>query len=823
MSTSQPDTTHAPVAVPHAPSWRHAVIAIVVIVCLPFAASTAWPAPATLDAATTARPAVSAEALNKDLAAAASLESLAASDIGVGDYADAEALLTRALEIRERVLGPEHPDIAESLTRLARLYQAIYAYDKAETLLKRALSIREKVLGSDHPDTAASLDQLAKLYEAMAEYAKAEPLYKRALAIREKVLGPEHPDTSSTRDEIMELRKEVFIQLLRGDLRSIVGRRVEPQSSDTPQFDPSCGYDGWGWAYGYQRGRAGTTPRVTPAKPKSGLPSIFADEQSRSEQSQIPIDRYPTLETRREVRVGHEFSVSFSLTEQLLTPDVQVPQGTATPEGRLRLNLPDAGEQTWTIDVVLFADGFRFQGPDSAQIRLPRHGSSDAALFRLIPDPIDAPKASRTLFVTLWHKGLFLARVSRTIRVVNPSATRRADVPVAAAGAGADVEPSTPRPISVDLSLRPPELTLFVLHGKRRPTGDVAHVLIYSPYFQPLKFRVSLPSDTDGWLRGYFGELSRQGRGVVLTTSGGPPAATSPAQNVAYAKGFGRLVYQRLAPEPFKNALRELRRRLGSDFRSILILTDDPLIPWELMVPADGGEEAGFLGTDFRIARWHVAQDSQMLDRPPQRLVLQELAVIAPRYADRPLPQTAVELDALEGLPGFQAIPGRFEAVSRLFSPGELGSGIVHFAGHGTVHRVAPEVTEYAIELEDRPLDLMTWRGLTHANATAHPLYFFNACDLGQAQQVLNFVDGWAPAVLEAGASGYIGGLWPLSDRGAAAFAVHFYQRIAGALQSHAVNVAEALRATRKLFFDTGDPTFLAYVYYGDPNLYLTR
>jgi CHAT domain-containing protein len=71
--------------------------------------------------------------------------------------------------------------------------------------------------------------------------------------------------------------------------------------------------------------------------------------------------------------------------------------------------------------------------------------------------------------------------------------------------------------------------------------------------------------------------------------------------------------------------------------------------------------------------------------------------------------------------------------------------------------------------------------------------------------------------VLEAGASGYVGGLWPLSDGGAADFAVHFYQLVINALETGSVSVADALRETRGLFFEKGDPTFLAYVYYGDP------
>ena len=76
------------------------------------------------------------------------------------------------------------------------LYQAMGEYAKAEPLFQEALRIRQKVLGPEHPDTAQSLNNLAELYQDMGEYAKAEPLYQEALRIRQKVLGPEHPDTA---------------------------------------------------------------------------------------------------------------------------------------------------------------------------------------------------------------------------------------------------------------------------------------------------------------------------------------------------------------------------------------------------------------------------------------------------------------------------------------------------------------------------------------------------------------------------------------------------------------------------------------------------
>src|SRR4029453_730245 len=68
-------------------------------------------------------------------------------------------------------------------------------YAEAEPRYQRALAIREKALGPEHPDVAQSLNNLASLYQTQGRYTEAEPLYQRVLASRERVLGAEHPDT----------------------------------------------------------------------------------------------------------------------------------------------------------------------------------------------------------------------------------------------------------------------------------------------------------------------------------------------------------------------------------------------------------------------------------------------------------------------------------------------------------------------------------------------------------------------------------------------------------------------------------------------------
>jgi tetratricopeptide (TPR) repeat protein len=74
--------------------------------------------------------------------------------------------------------------VTKSLNNLAVLYRAQGQYAQAEPLLKRSLAIREKALGPDHPDVAISLNNLAALYRKSGREKEAEGLEKRAATIR---------------------------------------------------------------------------------------------------------------------------------------------------------------------------------------------------------------------------------------------------------------------------------------------------------------------------------------------------------------------------------------------------------------------------------------------------------------------------------------------------------------------------------------------------------------------------------------------------------------------------------------------------------------
>ena len=71
-----------------------------------------------------------------------------------GRLAEAEELYAQALALRQTRLGPEHPEVAQSLANLAEVKRARGRVEDAERLYRRALAIREKALGPEHPALA---------------------------------------------------------------------------------------------------------------------------------------------------------------------------------------------------------------------------------------------------------------------------------------------------------------------------------------------------------------------------------------------------------------------------------------------------------------------------------------------------------------------------------------------------------------------------------------------------------------------------------------------------------------------------------------------
>jgi CHAT domain-containing protein/tetratricopeptide (TPR) repeat protein len=116
--------------------------------------------------------------------------------LGAGKYNEAAPLIERALEIRERLQGPDHYDVAATLNLLAGAYRQRGEYARAAPLYERSLSIFERILEPEDARIAISLNNLAGLYWDQSDFVRAEPLARRSLEIAERALGSEHPNVA---------------------------------------------------------------------------------------------------------------------------------------------------------------------------------------------------------------------------------------------------------------------------------------------------------------------------------------------------------------------------------------------------------------------------------------------------------------------------------------------------------------------------------------------------------------------------------------------------------------------------------------------------
>jgi len=124
---------------------------------------------------------------------------------GAGRFADAESAQTRAMEIRRKAYGPEHPDIATGLNNIGVLrYRAGRPAD-AVPMFRAAIAMWRQSLGETHPSVLAGLNNLGAALGEAGDLAAAEPVLREALRLRTQVLGERHADVASSHNNLAGL------------------------------------------------------------------------------------------------------------------------------------------------------------------------------------------------------------------------------------------------------------------------------------------------------------------------------------------------------------------------------------------------------------------------------------------------------------------------------------------------------------------------------------------------------------------------------------------------------------------------------------------
>ncbi|PVH90016.1 hypothetical protein DL98DRAFT_380525, partial [Cadophora sp. DSE1049] len=73
---------------------------------------------------------------------------------------------------------------------------------KAEQILQRALQGKEKALGPNYTSTLDTVNNLGNLYIYQGRLVEAEQIYQRALQGYEKTIGPDHSKSETLRDQL---------------------------------------------------------------------------------------------------------------------------------------------------------------------------------------------------------------------------------------------------------------------------------------------------------------------------------------------------------------------------------------------------------------------------------------------------------------------------------------------------------------------------------------------------------------------------------------------------------------------------------------------
>ena len=113
---------------------------------------------------------------------------------GQGEYLEAIACYEKSIEIHEKQILRNDPNLALSYNNIAVVYDSMDDYPKALSFHEKALAIQQQSLTSTHPNLAGSYNSIGVVYNTMGDYPKALSFHEKALTIQQQSLPPTHPD-----------------------------------------------------------------------------------------------------------------------------------------------------------------------------------------------------------------------------------------------------------------------------------------------------------------------------------------------------------------------------------------------------------------------------------------------------------------------------------------------------------------------------------------------------------------------------------------------------------------------------------------------------
>jgi hypothetical protein len=274
--------------------------------------------------------------------------------------------------------------------------------------------------------------------------------------------------------------------------------------------------------------------------------------------------------------------------------------------------------------------------------------------------------------------------------------------------------------------------------------------------------------------------------------------------------------FYKAAPENFKIVLWKLIR-LGA-LNTIYIVTDEPFVPWELMIPSDPDKPAVYrqpLGAEFAIGRWITNVSLS----PPQRISINTALIVAAPFGNEDADKLAADEAAriVTAFHGEQVKPPTLEKLEEMLK--SSNADLLHFICHGKAgigfgHQTL-SLAESS-ELDSTLVAALDGFG-TYFKRDATPIVFLNACEVGSLEPALVGVGGFPEAFASLKAGAVIAPLWSVKHSVAHEVAREFYNRLNDPTTSLAAIIRDIRRKAYAEGKEQGEDSYAAYCFYGDP------
>jgi hypothetical protein len=505
-----------------------------------------------------------------------------------------------------------------------------------------------------------------------------------------------------------------------------------------------------------------------------------------------PRSAYALLKCEDAVIASVEFTLSVGLAKDL-DPEIS---------GAQKLERPSSSVGPYTLQIQITADGFHLKAGELWRNELPVTAAEPYPSLTLHLIPEMQPKKTvwaRTITAVYSIDGHTIGVATRSVAIVQSEEHLR--------NAPHETQDSSAT-FSIPTDAIPPDLTVTITRGKS--SGRLLWTLD-TPWKE-----VQIPADP---LVADVGEYEEGPKGYARQLIDSVNIHEGKATLYKHLLGRGLEVGD-VVPTEFWEVLRSVAQKSSHKVPTILILSVEPYVPWELAVlrPPLDPNFPPFLGAQAIVGRWVLAKRGPKLP-PPHEQRVKTIAVVSGKYDRLPgwrrLEQAEDEADEIQRK--WTAVPVPAETVPVLKCiDGDPPGDLLHFAMHGIYD---PNSTLHGLVLVDgQPLDPTTVKGSTLSHT---PFVFLNACQVGMGNTVLGDYSGMAAAFLYAGASGVVAPLWSVKDTIAHQIALRFYDET-----FQGTSPAEFLRLERSQFTDSPEvvsATCLAYQFFGHPEMRLTR